>query len=166
MKKLICLCTIVLIFTGCAQRFALKGHYRESPYAIPVKQPADTAWLRILDFIAEQNIKPRFLKKKKYLVLTEVLSFKDTYTMEDPDGKPLDLGGYVVLPKLKDNTSLMTATAYWTIKIHTKHEKSTVLIELSKVTATYDSKKEVIKLVGNHVSTGQFEKKLEAYLQK
>lgn len=163
MKNSICLSVITLLFIGCAQRYTLKGTYRESPYAIPTNKPADTVWVQLMDFMARERITPSMVKKKKYLIITDTYSFKELHTLEDANGKPADSTKYLVLPKL-DKMSLINATAYWTIKIQTRNHKTAVLIELSKVTATYDSKNGTTKLVGNKVSTDRFEKKLQAFL--
>src|SRR5688572_6539829 len=140
MKHILRLSLITLLFTGCAQRYALKGSYRESPYAIPTKAPVDTVWYQLMDFMVKENITPRFVKKKKYLIISDSYSFKTAHTSEDANGKLIDSTKYVVLPKFEKDMSLINATAYWTIRIQERQAKTAVLIELSKVIATYESK--------------------------
>lgn len=164
MKNIVCLLLIGLIFGSCAQRYTLKGTYREAPYAIPAKKDPYLAWLQVQDFMSQEKIIPRFLKKKKYLIITEPQSFKDDYTNENTEGTLVDSTKYVVLPIVKNNAPLISATAHWIVKVSTHKKKATVLIELSKVVALYDTKGETTKLIGNKVSTGVFEKKMEAYI--
>ncbi|HOZ87698.1 MAG TPA: hypothetical protein PL029_08070 [Bacteroidia bacterium] len=167
MKLLISLCTLVLIFSSCAQRFTLKGSYRDHPYPIPTTKSTEETWLQVMDFLVQEKLTPQLLKKKKSLVVTDYMSFKDTYTVEDAKGALVDSTKYVVLPEMKNGAEpLITATGYWTIKVHSHKNKTAVTIDLSKVTAVYDSKEKTTKLIGNKVSTGQFEKKLQAFLHK
>ncbi len=171
MNKLILfgsLIALLLTFSSCAKRFSLAGHYQETPYAIPTTESTNDTWLRTLDFLTQRSITPRILKKEKSLLITDTLSFKDTYTIE-VNGKLLDSAKYVVLPYMNDKEfKVATITAYWTVRIHSRKNKLAVLIELSKITATYkhrDKDKPLI-LVGNHVSTGKFEEQLAMYLRE
>jgi hypothetical protein len=167
MKHVLFLSITALLMAGCAKRYTLKGNYREIPYAIPVKQPADTVWAQLMAFMNQEHIVPSIVKKKKHLIITDTYSFKDVHTQEDPNGKLEDSTKFVVLPKLQNNMSLVGATAYWTIRIQERKAKTAVLIELSKVTATYESKDgNTTKLVGNNVSTDRFEKKLQDFLTR
>lgn len=164
MKHLVYLSAITLLVAGCAPRYALKGKYRESPYAIPTKAPADSTWNQLMDFMALENITPRLVKKKKYMIISDTYSFKTSNTSEDAGGNLIDSTKYVVLPKFEKDMALINATAYWTIRIQERKNKTAVLIQLSKVTATYESKNGVTKLIGNNVSTDRFEKKLRDFL--
>jgi hypothetical protein len=167
MKHVLLLSITALLMAGCAKRYTLKGNYREIPYAIAVKQPADTVWAQLMAFMNQEHIVPSIMKKKKHLIITDTYSFKDVHTQEDPNGKLEDSTKFVVLPKLQNNMSLVGATAYWTIRIQERKAKTAVLIELSKVTATYESKDgNTTKLVGNNVSTDRFEKKLQDFLTR
>ncbi len=167
MKHLISLSTLVLIFSSCAPRYSLKGTYREHPYAIPTTKSTDDTWLQVLDFLVQEKITPQTIKKKKALIITDHVSFKDHYTIEDAQGRLMDSTQYVVLPQLKNGTEpLINAKGYWTIKVHSHKNKTAVLIELSKVTAVYDSNEKTTKLIGNKVSTGAFEKRLEAFIKQ
>ncbi|MES2680359.1 MAG: hypothetical protein V4635_10760 [Bacteroidota bacterium] len=120
-----------------------------------------------MDFLVQEKITPQFLKKKKSLVVTDYMSFKDSYTVEDAKGALVDSTKYIVLPEMANGAEpLVSATGYWTIKVHSHRNKTAVTIDLSKVTAVYDSKEKTTKLIGKQVSTGQFEKKLQAFLLK
>src|SRR6218665_1295577 len=149
MKQLLALGIITLLFAACAQRYALKGTYRETPYAIKTVMPADTIWRQLMDFMVKENMTPKLMKKKKYLIISDTYSFKSTHTSEDAGGKLIDTTKYVVLPKFEKDMALVNATAYWTIRIQERKSKTAVLIELSKVTATYENKNGLTKLVGN-----------------
>lgn len=171
MNKLIlftALTAVLLLSASCAKRFSLAGHYQETPYAIPTTESTNDTWLHTIDFITQRGITPKIIKKNKSLMITDTISFKNYYTTE-VSGKLLDSTQYVVLPYMNDKAlKLSNITAYWTIRIHSRRNKSAVLIELSKITATYNhrDKEKPLILIGNHVSTGRFEGELAAYLKE
>lgn len=167
MKNTICFSTLLLLLVGCAPRYALKGTYRETPYVIPTTKSTEETWLQVLDFLVQEKITPQLVKKKKSLIVTDIVPLKDFSTMEDSRGKLLDSTQYIVLPEIKKaGMYLKSASAHWTIKVHSHKNKTAVVVELSKVTATYDSNEDITKLIGDKVSTGAFERKMQAFLQK
>jgi len=165
MKKLFCLFLVALILASCAPRYALKGTYQETPYAIPLTKTTNDLWLEIMEFLSQEKIAPKFIKKKKSLIVTDTVSFHEKFTVENTLGKLEDSTKYIVLPVLKNSAYLKSAYAHWTIKIQKHKGKTAIVIELSKVMANYNIDNGSQKLVGNKVSTGEFEKKFQSYLQ-
>jgi hypothetical protein len=165
MKKPICCCVLLAFLVGCTPRYILKGTYQETPYTIPLAKTSNDLWLEIIEFLAQEKISPKFIKKKKHLIVTDTTMFRDKYTVENNLGRLEDSTKYVVLPVVKNSNYLKNAYAYWTIKIQTRHQKTAIVLELSKVTANYSTDDGPQKLIGNKVSTGVFEKKMQDFLQ-
>lgn len=178
MKKLIFI-AVLLIPSYCFSQgsYRFKWNHPDINFKVTSNVGYDTLWGNIIDFFSEKGIPIKTMDKSSGLIISEKMSFLNSYTIEPKKEGPIDSSAFIVVAFAK-HTPPTELTGEWNIHIRKEGNKVIISVNLVNIKAqnytpggsgmiagspyTYDSQTIILEAK----STGVFEKTIAATIQK
>lgn len=160
-----------LFLWGCA--IDLTPSYTSTASKVQtIERNYDAVWSKLVDFLANEGIAVKILDKESGLMVSEVYSFKNTYTRVGKDGKLENTQAYVVIGDLKGGfgNRLEPHRIDGNFNVRVKRvgdEQTEITVNLVNLVSTYQNPPNVgggIINIGIK-TTGSFEEKILNYLK-
>ena len=162
---------LLILISGCA--INLTPNYTSTTSNVQtIDRSYDAVWSKLVDFLANEGIAIKILDKESGLMVSEVYSFKNTYTRLNKDGKLENPAAYVVIGNLKggfgNRLEPHRIDGNFNVRVKRVGDGQTeITVNLVNLVSTYQNPPNVGGGVINIgiKTTGSFEQKILQYLK-
>jgi hypothetical protein len=97
---IVVLVSFAVVLSGCATTVVpVKGTYVDKPFEISTEKSKEEVWNKVVDFISVRGIGIKTIDKASGLLVTNMMSFVDSYSYENWDTTLANPGAFVVCDK-------------------------------------------------------------------
>ncbi len=169
MKKYLLIAITALFLSSCGS-MKLVGNYPSNNHFAETDLSLEQVWTRIIDFFAISGVPIKLIDKASGLIVSEEISFKDSYTIEEK-GLPVDLNALVVVPNGYNSMLILSGgemLGSWNVRIKPTENKTIVNVNMTNLScySTSYSLFGVTKTSIPIASTGVWEKQFLEFLTK
>jgi len=131
---------LAAVLNSCTlPNYALKGQYSDVPFEVKTKSSKEEVWSKIIDLFATKGLAIKVIDKSSGLITSEPVSFKDSHTREDKNGKLIDKNAFVVIGNFKDmfGQGPQVINGDWNIRIKEVNGETVINVNLVNLKCQY-----------------------------
>ncbi len=167
MRLLPSLFLISIFLIGCSAPSGLIGDYQDKPVVHMTSASYDKVWDKVIDHFAIEGIPIQVIEKNSGLIVSQVMDFTNSYTIESNKVEP-NFDAFVIVNEVKQLGAVLRPleiTGTWNVRVKDLGNKTSINVNINNLRASGEKgnvldARSTIPFTFEVKSTGFFEKQI------